>query len=64
MDMNMLSLFNSRERDSDDWHRLFSNADRRFVLESISKPSGSNLSVVSVVWKPESDLYADRIKLS
>jgi hypothetical protein len=31
MDAIMLSLFNSRERESDDWKALFEGADQGFV---------------------------------
>lgn len=31
MDAIMLSLFNSRERDEDDWRELFALADNRFT---------------------------------
>ncbi|KAL9616602.1 MAG: hypothetical protein Q9160_008547 [Pyrenula sp. 1 TL-2023] len=53
MDIDMLSLFNSRERDEDDWRYLFSQADKRFVMKGIDKPSGSSLSFVHFIWEPQ-----------
>jgi hypothetical protein len=31
MDAIMLSLFNSRERDEDDWRKVFAAADKGFI---------------------------------
>lgn len=53
MDMNMLSLFNSRERDVDDWKRLLAEADARFRWERVLQPEGSNLSMIEVSWQSE-----------
>ncbi|RAH80345.1 putative O-methyltransferase [Aspergillus japonicus CBS 114.51] len=50
MDMNMLSLFNSRERDAADWQALFAQADPRFRWGGVTKPAGSNLSVIQASW--------------
>ncbi|PYI04753.1 S-adenosyl-L-methionine-dependent methyltransferase [Aspergillus sclerotiicarbonarius CBS 121057] len=52
MDMNMLSLFNSRERDTEDWKRLLAQADGRFRWERVLQPEGSNLSIIEVSWQP------------
>ncbi|RAH69805.1 putative O-methyltransferase [Aspergillus aculeatinus CBS 121060] len=54
MDMNMLSLFNSRERDAADWRALFAQADPRFRWRGVTKPAGSNLSVIQVSWSSPS----------
>lgn len=51
MDAIMLSLFNSRERDADDWRDLFATADHRFNDISISKIKESpSTCVISVQW--------------
>lgn len=49
--MVMLSMFNGIERTKEDFRKLFIDADERFVVESITRPMGSALCVVSVVWK-------------
>ena len=49
--MNMLSIFNSCERDRHDWATLFRQADPRFSVEAISRPTGSNLSAIRVLWE-------------
>ncbi|RAK95914.1 putative O-methyltransferase [Aspergillus ibericus CBS 121593] len=50
MDMNMLSLFHSHERDTDDWKLLLAKADPRFQWEGVVQPEGSNLSIIEVSW--------------
>lgn len=50
--MNMLTLFNTRERDSDGWRQLLSEADQRLVVKSITKPQGSNLSFIHIIFNP------------
>lgn len=52
MDCIMLSLFNARERDADDWKRLFSAADQRFGGVEISKiKENPSTCVIVVQWK-------------
>ena len=51
-DMLMLSLFNSRERDGDDWAQLFREADRRFSISRAYVPQGSVMGIIEVVWQP------------
>ncbi|TGO58900.1 hypothetical protein BCON_0050g00320 [Botryotinia convoluta] len=46
MDMIMVSLFNSRERDADDWATLFQAADPRFGKPKSWIPEGSNLGII------------------
>ena len=53
MDMLMLSICNARERDEDDWRRLFGEADSRFKVLRIFTPKGSTLGIVDVVWERE-----------
>ena len=47
----MLELFNSKERDEDNWITLLQEADSRFRLIGIKQPPSSNLSFIEVVWK-------------
>ncbi|KAI0015530.1 O-methyltransferase-domain-containing protein [Xylariomycetidae sp. FL0641] len=49
-DMSMMSLFNSQDRTVNEWETLFSQADRRFKLESVTQPQGSALAILDVRW--------------
>ncbi|KAK4207347.1 6-hydroxytryprostatin B O-methyltransferase [Rhypophila decipiens] len=51
-DLNMAAIFNSRERTLREWEALFQQADDRFVFKSVTKPEGSALSMMEVVWTP------------
>lgn len=50
MDMIMLSLFNSRERERADWISLFNRADSRFSNIKIWKPDNSPLGLIESTW--------------
>ncbi|KAL1874202.1 hypothetical protein Plec18167_006139 [Paecilomyces lecythidis] len=52
MDMIMLSLYNSREREKDDWDMLFREADPRFRNVKTWVPEGAMLGVVEATWVP------------
>lgn len=49
--MVMAACFNSAERTRADWLRLFEKADRHFCLHNISRPEGSTMSIIEVLWK-------------
>jgi hypothetical protein len=49
--MIMFSLFNSRERDADDWDHLFRSADTRYGQVKAWVPEGSRLGIVEAVWQ-------------
>jgi hypothetical protein len=49
MDLLMLALFNSRERDGDDWKELVEKADPRFRLESAKQQAPDSPSGIIVV---------------
>ncbi|KAF4620234.1 hypothetical protein G7Y89_g14586 [Cudoniella acicularis] len=52
MDLTMLQLTNSRERDVHEWVCLFQDADARFELVGITQPSRfSSLSLIEFCWK-------------
>lgn len=51
MDLTMMKIANSRERELDEWKALFGNADPRFVFRGVEQPSGSNLSILEVTWE-------------
>ena len=50
----MMELFNSKERDRDDWADLIARADSHFVLRSIQRPAGSILSFLDLTWEGSS----------
>ena len=45
----MLTNFNAKERDIDDWNALFTGADPRLRIRNVVKPPGSVNSVIEVV---------------
>ena len=49
----MMSQFNGRERSAGAFARLFEQADPRFILEDVTKPKGSAMSIIEVVWEGE-----------
>lgn len=51
MDMTMLTLFNSRERDEEDWHVIFKEADKRFGKIKVWVPEGAILGAVEAIWE-------------
>ena len=53
MDLTMLELQNSRERELDDWAALLKQADPRFNFLGGSQPPGSNLWIMEVIWEAE-----------
>lgn len=50
MDMLMLTLYNAREREHDDWAHLFAQADGRFTFIRAFKPEGSAAGIIEAVW--------------
>ena len=50
MDMIMLSLFNSRDREQKEWVALFQQADPRFTDVKAWVPEGSSLAIIEAVW--------------
>ncbi|KAL4963166.1 S-adenosyl-L-methionine-dependent methyltransferase [Aspergillus stella-maris] len=50
MDLEMMTTFNARERPLADWVKLCADADSRFKLRFVSKPQGSNLSILEFVF--------------
>ena len=49
-DLAMLELFNSKEREKDDWIALLESAHPSFRMVGITQPPGSNLSFIEIVW--------------
>jgi hypothetical protein len=53
MDLLMLTIVNSNERDVDDWRNLFQKADSRFTFLGASQPNGWRMWTIEAVWDPE-----------
>ena len=49
----MLSFFNSRERERDDWERVCQEVDPRFKFVDAWVPEGAALGIIEAVWQPE-----------
>lgn len=50
-DLVMTSIQNARERELDDWIALFRESDARFEFAGVTRPPGSNHSLIGAVWK-------------
>lgn len=46
MDLEMMTNFNSKERDIEDWQDLFTRADPRLKIRQVNKPPGSVNSII------------------
>lgn len=53
LDMVMLSCWNGCIRTESDWKRLFAAADGRFVLQGVTRPRGSAMSLIEARWAHE-----------
>ncbi|KAI1746570.1 O-methyltransferase [Xylaria castorea] len=51
-DLAMMELFNAREREEQDWQRLFAAADSRFRFAGVRTVPGSDLAFISATWQP------------
>lgn len=47
-DLTMMQVFNSLERGIEDWKLIFSEVDVGLVVESVSTPPGSNMSLIEL----------------
>ena len=52
MDLTMMEMQNSLERELDDWERLFTGADSRFKFKGGKMPQGSRLWILESQWDP------------
>lgn len=50
LDMVMLSFFNSRERERDDWERICQQVDSRLKFVDAWVPEGAALGIIEAVW--------------
>ena len=51
MDLTMLELQNSCERELDEWAALFSRADARFKFLGGRQPAGSDMWIMQARWE-------------
>ena len=51
MDLSMKAFLNAKEREIDDWKRLFTVADPEFKFLEVKMAPGSPLGVIHVRWK-------------
>ncbi|OCK81485.1 S-adenosyl-L-methionine-dependent methyltransferase [Lepidopterella palustris CBS 459.81] len=51
LDLQMMTVCNSKERMAVDWMALFKEADERFDLKAIVQPPGSAAALIEVIWK-------------
>lgn len=47
----MMTLFNAREREEDDWIRLLKDADERFRFIEAKKLDVGTMGLVVVIWE-------------
>ena len=52
MDLTMLEMQNSQEREFDDWKNLFASVDSRFKWKGGHQPRGSRLWILTAIWEP------------
>jgi hypothetical protein len=53
VDLAIKALFNGKERDADDWKKLFEDADPRFRFLNVSVAPGIPLAVIQAQWEPD-----------
>ncbi|KAI4256548.1 MAG: hypothetical protein LQ352_002044 [Teloschistes flavicans] len=51
LDVNMLTWFNSREREKDDWIRIWQSVDKRFRFVDAWTPEGAALGIIEAIWE-------------
>lgn len=50
----MMTLFNAREREIEDWIDLFTQADKRFKFVGAKKPEVGTMNVMTIEWDDKS----------
>ena len=60
--MVILSFFNSRERERDDWACVCHEVDPRFNFVDGWVPEGAALGIIEAVWQPESPVEIETPK--
>ena len=49
--MIMLAAYNGIERTEENFRQIFKDADERFVVESVTRPTGGLMAMIKVSWK-------------
>lgn len=52
MDLSMLELHNGKERDADDWEKLFNDCDPRFTFLGVTRVKDSRFGIIQAKWDP------------
>lgn len=55
MDLLMLTVVNSNERDLDMWRELFNKADPNFAFLGASQPEGCRMWTIETVWDQDKE---------
>lgn len=50
-DLSMTSTQNAKERELGDWAQLFREADGKFQFQGVTRPPGSDHSIIVAVWE-------------
>lgn len=51
MDFAMLEFHNAKERDADDWAKLFHDADPRFQFLGVKQPPAAKMGFIEARWE-------------
>lgn len=51
MDFAMLEFHNAKERDADDWAKLFHDADPRFKFLGVKQPPAAKMGFIEARWE-------------
>lgn len=62
MDLAMLEFHNAKERDADDWAKLFHDADPRFKFLGVKQPPAAKMGFIEARWEGGSRASADERK--
>jgi hypothetical protein len=49
--MLMMTLFNAKERELEDWIDLFKQADKRFKFRDAKMPEVGTMGVITAIWE-------------
>ncbi|KAJ5958637.1 S-adenosyl-L-methionine-dependent methyltransferase [Penicillium vulpinum] len=52
VDFGMLTIFNAKIRDVEEWEQVISQSDQCFKVTDIRYPENSRLSLIEIVWQP------------
>ena len=49
-DMGMKAIQNAKERDEDEWKKLFNSADPRYKFQGAMRVPNYDLAIIEVIW--------------